>query len=119
MRVDRKFLIAVLVVPGIAWFLLTTPGRSQSGVAPKVTWEYRVLSETDLSKAGALQGMGADGWELVAVEPKIPKLGMLNVNISSLRVDKNSGMGGGNGTARPTSFTYEPAEKQYYFKRAR
>src|SRR5262245_9502096 len=99
MRVDRPFLVASLVALGIAGLRLGSSGQSQTGRAPKVAWEYQVLSETDLKQAGGLQKVGADGWELVAVEPKVPKLGGLNVNIPFLRVDKTSGMGSGSGTA--------------------
>jgi hypothetical protein len=50
--------IGVLIVAG-----LTVNGQKPS--APKTTWEYKVVSETDKI---SLNDLGAQGWELVTVE---------------------------------------------------
>lgn len=53
-------LLAAIVLSLAAW---TVYGQKQS--APKVTWEYKVVSETDKV---SLNELGAQGWELVTVE---------------------------------------------------
>jgi hypothetical protein len=50
--------MGVLIVAG-----LTVHGQKPS--TPKVTWEYKVVSETDKI---SLNDLGAQGWELVTVE---------------------------------------------------
>ena len=52
------FALVILIVVG--W---TVYGQKQS--APRVVWEYKVVSETDKI---SLNDMGAQGWELVTVE---------------------------------------------------
>ncbi len=53
-------LMAFVVLSLIGW---TVYGQKQS--QPKVTWEYKVVSETDKI---SLNELGAQGWELVTVE---------------------------------------------------
>lgn len=53
-------LIAVGILMIVGW---TVNGQKQS--APRVVWEYKVVSETDKIP---LNDMGAQGWELVTVE---------------------------------------------------
>jgi hypothetical protein len=53
-------LIALSILTFAGW---TVYGQKQS--QPKVTWEYKVVSETDKI---ALNDLGAQGWELVTVE---------------------------------------------------
>ncbi len=53
-------LIALSILIFAGW---TVNGQKQS--QPKVTWEYKVVSETDKI---ALNDLGAQGWELVTVE---------------------------------------------------
>jgi hypothetical protein len=50
--------LGILVIVGFAVY-----GQKQS--APRVVWEYKVVSETDKIP---LNDMGAQGWELVTVE---------------------------------------------------
>lgn len=54
-------LLALTVLVIAAWTVY-----AQKPVAPtRVTWEYKVVSETDKV---SLNDMGAQGWELVTVE---------------------------------------------------
>jgi hypothetical protein len=54
-------LIAVVVLSLIGWTVYGQKPQSQ----PKVTWEYKVVSESDKLP---LNDLGAQGWELVTVE---------------------------------------------------
>jgi hypothetical protein len=53
-------LMAFVVLSFIGWTVY-----GQKPVPPKVTWEYKVVSETDKI---SLNDLGAQGWELVTVE---------------------------------------------------
>ncbi len=117
---NRWVLLGLVLVLLVFLAGLRSGGQAapQAG-AGQAKWEYQVLSESALTRAGGLNKMGTDGWELVAVEPKVPKLSGFNVNLTLLRIDKTTGIGNGSGMANGLTFTYEPSEKQYYFKRAK
>ena len=53
-------LMAFVVLSLIGWTVY-----GQKPAQPKVTWEYKVVSETDKI---SLNDLGAQGWELVTVE---------------------------------------------------
>jgi hypothetical protein len=92
-------------------------GEEQAADSTPAKWEYRVLSQTELDKAGGLAVVGEQGWELAALEPKFPKLTGFNVNLPVVRVDKTTGIGSANGQAAGLTHTYEPTESKYFFKR--
>jgi hypothetical protein len=84
----RQLLIAcILVVTGMTTGLLETPAFSQGAKTfDLVKWEYRVLTDDEISKLGkskleaGLNELGKEGWELVGIVPKVelnPKMGTL------------------------------------------
>ena len=66
MKTNRKIyavIISLVLTVLIGW---TVYGQKPAASpAPKIAWEYRVVSETDKI---SLNDLGAQGWELVTVE---------------------------------------------------
>lgn len=58
-------LIAVVVLSFIGWTVYGQKPQTQPSQPKKVTWEYKVVSESDKLP---LNDLGAQGWELVTVE---------------------------------------------------
>ena len=72
MRLSKPHLLGVAVVLALACGAgLWARQQHAQGVAPatlpRVTWDYRVLTEPAPATGAALAAAGSEGWELVAV----------------------------------------------------
>lgn len=63
MKAKKHWTIVLIALCVISIAALTVHGQKQS--TPRMTWEYKVISETDKI---SLNDMGSQGWELVTVE---------------------------------------------------
>jgi hypothetical protein len=72
MRLSNPHLLGVAVALALAFSAgLWARQQHAQGVAPatlpRVTWDYRVLTEPAPASGAVLAGAGSEGWELVAV----------------------------------------------------
>jgi hypothetical protein len=81
MRRQRKFLFAIAIIAAFSVNSWTVPGQKQnkmthssSVTAHTSAWEYKV---TGLIALDEMNKLGAEGWELIAVQaPNIDNIGL-------------------------------------------